>query len=238
MRDAAAQRMLSVWDSGRMRGDALRRTLDLLRLPGAVETSEAAALTVGERDARLLAVYEDLFGGELEALVRCTSCGEELEVRLPVESVRVEAPAWDREWHSLDGEAGAVEFRLANSMDLEAIAAVTGNGLRRLRLLERLVRPPASVEALPEQVIDAVERRMAELDPQSEIRLQLQCDTCGAVFEKLFDIGSFLWAELDGWARRTLRDVHVLARGYGWSEGEVLRLHPLRRQMYVEMLRE
>lgn len=238
MRDASAQRMLSVWDSGRTRGDLLRRTLDLLRLPGPVEIGEIAALPVGERDARLLEVYEDLFGDELEALVRCTSCGEELEVRLPVKSVRVEAPARDREWHTIDSGASAVEFRLPNSIDLAAVAPVTGNSLRRLRLLERLVRQQGKVEEMSEEVAEKIERRMGELDPQAEICLELRCDACGAAFEAVFDVGSFLWAELDHWARRTLRDVHLLARGYGWSEDDVLRLHPWRRQMYVEMLRE
>lgn len=241
MREMPAQEVLGVWDRGRAAGGPVRRTLELLWLAGAAGSpNDPAALPVGERDAQLLAVYEDLFGRELAALVTCTTCGEELEVKVPVESVRTEPPARASEWHRIEGEAGAVEFRLPNSSDLLAVAAVRGVELRRLQLLERLVRreqretePHAS---LTEELAGTIERRMAELDPQAEIWLELRCDVCQTAFSSLFDIGSFLWAELDGWARRTLGEVHLLARGYGWSETSILRLDARRRQMYVEML--
>ena len=43
---------------------------------------------------------------------------------------------------------------------------------------------------------------------------------------------------MHAWARRTLRDVHVLARAYGWREADVLALSPTRRQIYVELSRQ
>lgn len=242
MREASAERMLGVWDRGRAAGEPVRRTLELLRLSGAADPNDLAALIVGERDARLLDVYEDLFGRELAALVTCTTCGEELEVRVPVESVRTQPPARAGEWHRMESEAGAVEFRLPNSLDLLAVARVRDSGPRRSRLLERLVRREKAEAGLPadmaEEFAEQIERRMAELDPQAEIRLELQCDVCQTAFGSLFDIGSFLWAELDGWARRTLGEVHLLARGYGWSEQAILQLHPRRRLMYMEMLNQ
>ena len=50
------------------------------------------------------------------------------------------------------------------------------------------------------------------------------------------DIAGFFWAELDAWARRLLREIHTLARFYGWSEAEILALSPLRRRCYLEMV--
>jgi hypothetical protein len=47
---------------------------------------------------------------------------------------------------------------------------------------------------------------------------------------------SFFWNEIEAWACRVLHDVHTLAGAYGWSEREVLRLSPTRRQMYLEMV--
>lgn len=192
-------------------------------------------LLIGDRDARLLAIYESLFGGELAALVQCTSCGEELEMRLMVADLMMEAPARETAWHTLEHDTGVIAFRLPNSQDLAVVVGVQGDQLRRSRLLERLVQRTEAGE-MPADLVEAIERRMAELDPQADIRLELQCNACAAVFHSLFDIGSFLWAELDSWARRIVREVHLLARTYGWSEDAILRLHPRRRQMYVEML--
>ena len=41
--------------------------------------------------------------------------------------------------------------------------------------------------------------------------------------------------EVEAEAMRLLRDVHVLARQYGWREADIIAMSPLRRQMYVEM---
>ena len=49
-------------------------------------------------------------------------------------------------------------------------------------------------------------------------RLAIECPACGRAADVPFAIATFLWREVDAWARRTLREVHALARAYGWSE--------------------
>ena len=63
---------------------------------------------------------------------------------------------------------------------------------------------------------------MAELDPLADVRLNLHCPDCAQEWEAGFDIVSFIWAELNAWARRLLGEVHELALTYGWSEAEIL----------------
>lgn len=89
---------------------------------------------------------------------------------------------------------------------------------------------------LPADVRAAVVERMAEVDAQAEIALALTCPACGHAWTALFDIAAFLWGELDGWARPTLRDVHALASAYGWSEAAILGLGAQRRQRYLELV--
>jgi hypothetical protein len=48
---------------------------------------------------------------------------------------------------------------------------------------------------------------------------------------------SYLWSELEEWAHRVLVDIHTLAGAYGWSERQILALSPVRRQLYVDMVR-
>jgi len=51
-----------------------------------------------------------------------------------------------------------------------------------------------------------------------------------------FDIASFFWAEICVQAKRLLREVHTLARAYGWREMDILSMSPARRQFYLEMV--
>jgi hypothetical protein len=90
-------------------------------------------------------------------------------------------------------------------------------------------------DRLPHEVVTAVADRMAEADPQADTELRLRCEVCEHGWSALFDIPSFLWTELDAWARRALYDVHTLARAYGWTESDILRLSPRRRQHYLEL---
>lgn len=77
---------------------------------------------------------------------------------------------------------------------------------------------------------------MAEADPQADVELALTCPGCGIAWGVPFDIGMFLWWELDARARRLLQDVSVLASAYGWREADVLALTPRRRQLYLELV--
>ena len=51
-----------------------------------------------------------------------------------------------------------------------------------------------------------------------------------------FDIVSFFWREIEEFAIRTLREIHALARAYGWAEDQILALSPTRRRCYLEMV--
>ena len=84
------------------------------------------------------------------------------------------------------------------------------------------------------EVCDAAEERLAAADPGAELELALACPSCDHRWTQDLDPVAFLWAEIDGWARRLAGEVHVLAAAYGWGEAEILALSPLRRRLYLE----
>ena len=92
------------------------------------------------------------------------------------------------------------------------------------------------VHDLPDSVLEALSHRMEEEDPQADIRMSLNCPHCSHQWEVQFDIETYLWTEINWWAKRILRDVHILASAYGWSEYEILNLSPIRRQAYLNMV--
>jgi hypothetical protein len=79
---------------------------------------------------------------------------------------------------------------------------------------------------------------MAQADPMAEIRVTVNCPACGNESEETLDIVTFLWAEIEGRAKRLLWEIHAIASAYGWTETEILALSDSRRALYVEMVQE
>jgi hypothetical protein len=63
----------------------------------------------------------------------------------------------------------------------------------------------------------------------------LSCPACRCEWQGLFEIATFLWAEVRARARRLLQEVDAIARTYGWSEADILRMTDARRQLYLQM---
>jgi len=243
VRPLSAQELLHVWEEGYDQPPACR-ALFLLRYACPDERTEALAdLPLGLRDARLLTLREWTFGPRLTCLARCPGCHEQLELTFPVEAVRVGAALPANTELELTMQDYHITFRLPNSTDMVALHGLDEGAAARRHLLERCLLGAQykgrkrSVGRLPTKVLDAVIRRMADADPQANTHTALSCPACAHAWQAAFDIGSFFWTEIEGWAYRMLRDVHRLATAYGWREPDILALSPRRRQFYLERVR-
>ena len=235
--------LLSAWEAGRAEPHPVQRALALLgaAFPDASQGA-LAELSIGERDARLLALRERVFGPHLDALVVCPRCGERLELQVNASELKVEQPSDRGGALLLHVDDYEIAFRVPNSVDLAALVDATEIDTARRKLLERVISHATCrgqeivAQELPETVLAAVEQQMAAADPQGEVLLDVSCQSCGNEWQVLFDVVSFLCSEVDAWAVRLLREVHSLARAYGWREAEILAMSPWRRQCYLEML--
>ncbi len=246
-RPLSAQEMLVIWERG-LHQHPVERALTMLSVALPEFALDALlALTIGRRDAYLLTLHEITFGARLESVVECPACQERLEFTLNVADIRT-APEREVGNTGETGEQQAtidgyeMSFRLPNSRDLITIARLLDVGQARSTLVQRCLieakrdGESVAVADLPEPVIAGLAEQMARLDPQAEVQLNLACPACGHRWSLLFDIVSFLWAEIGGQARRLLRDVHTLARAYGWREADILSMSAVRRQYYLEMV--
>jgi hypothetical protein len=151
-----------------------------------------------------------------------------------------------------------LRFRLPNSIDLAQIARCGDVDAARNVLVQRCIvhaailadksamgainRPlhldvaGASLVDLPETVIAALAEYMTQYDPQADVQLSLSCPACGQSWTVMFDVVSFFWSEICVQAKRLLREVHTLARAYGWREADILSMSTARRQFYLEMV--
>jgi hypothetical protein len=84
--------------------------------------------------------------------------------------------------------------------------------------------------------LEAVVDQMGKADPHGDLQIDISCPLCHQENQLSFDIASFLWIEVEALARRLLEEVHILASAYCWSEGEILAMSSMRRQIYLNLV--
>ncbi|WP_406835067.1 hypothetical protein ACICHK_01080 [Streptomyces sp. AHU1] len=262
MERTGAADLLAAWEAGLTAGHFGRALLLHTVARPTADPEELLSVPVGRRDADLFALRRVLFGDTLEVRVECGDCSEAMEFDFDPDELTeggragrgAEAAAasdggagGDGDGLRVEEDGWAVTFRLPTAGDLAAVAAERPGDAVRARsvLLARCAvaaerdGTPVAVGELPGLLPERVQRRMAEVaaaaDPCADVTLNVACPACGHATRAELDIASYLWTELDAWARGTLLDVHLLATAYGWSEQEILALSPLRRRYYLEL---
>lgn len=245
MHTLAESDLVQIWEAG-LRQHLLDRALTVLMaaFPGTSRDS-LALLSIGQRDACLLAVRQRLFGPLLLGLTVCPACSEQIEFSLDVAQMPIPShisPEFPVSLQALAFADGTIQFRLPNSQDLAAIVScrdtITARNILARRCIVQYVQDGVVVPAenLSETLIVTLAAEIEQRDPLAEISINLNCSACQHGWQMPFDIVSFFWIEISAFARRLLRDVHTLARAYGWREADILAMGPVRRQLYLEMV--
>ncbi|HEY2069707.1 MAG TPA: hypothetical protein VGG48_09160 [Rhizomicrobium sp.] len=234
MQAPSATEALAVWERGAGHG-AAERGLALLGLAYTGAAREALAdLPLGTRDGALLDLREAMFGPRMESCANCPACGEMMEMGFSTRDLH--APPPDDTALTLEADGYALRLRRLTTRDLLSLERGDVESARRDLVSRCLVSSANGGSVLPAPVVDAAAEALSRSDPQADIQLSITCASCGHAWRAPFDILSYLWTELDSWAQRILREVHVLARAYGWHESDILALSPARRRAYLEMV--
>lgn len=234
--------LLEAWEAGHAQGpQQWAVTLLALAEPGHEEDA-LAQFSIGRRDASLAAWRCALFGRALSVVEPCTRCGEVLEVKVDVAELMPPVPPPTDAEFTLCAGGCDLRFRLPNSLDLAAASRCAHVDEAEAMLVERCVidarRCDESINcaALPAEVVERLSERMAQLDPDADRQMRWRCVKCDQAVSVVFDIVSILWFELNAWAVRLLREIHLLASAYGWAESEIVSMHAARRRRYLGML--
>lgn len=244
MSSLTAKDAIRVWELGHKQRPAERAVTILSAAFPDEDREELGRLTLGQCNARLLEVRERLFGEHLNGFWECPNCGERLEFTLSSialnHAARDEAPGPEFE---LESDGYNLRFRPLEIADLDAVVSA-GSEVDTARhwLVECCVlearhgdRAIAAAD-LPETVIADLAASLAECDAGAEILLDLVCPACENTQQLPFDIASFFYKEISWQAQNLMREVHSLARAYGWHEAEILSMSARRRQFYLEMV--
>jgi hypothetical protein len=237
--------LLQVWERGQHQLHVEKALTLLAAAHSDVSPTALATLTIGQRDARLIALRERLFGNQLTSLTDCPGCGERLELSFNTLDIQTAREGEPDATLSLTRSGYELKLRLPNSLDLLAVSSCASVAEMRAKLLERCVsritnqgrsESDESLKELPSEIAQLAIEQIGDADPQGDIEINLFCPFCAHRWQTNFDIVSYLWAELHAWAARLLREVHLLASTYGWRESDILSMGPWRRHCYLELL--
>lgn len=192
------------------------------------------AQPLGVRIAALLRLLQCSLGGEsLDLAIRCgqADCGEGFEISLPYAALQ--PPLTRAVACELPGRR-EVNLRLATGDDLRRwreAGAESGEAALGLMIRSLLVSGEAGVDDEP-ALADAI----AAHDPLVDFHVSCRCPGCGAEQALAIDLEAQALSRFAALQRVLLREVHLFASHYGWTEPEVLAVPAQRRARYREWI--
>jgi len=245
MHPISAEQLLLIWQQVHSYSMLPKTLLLLEMITPEFEPVDVGLLSIGQRDTRLLQLRNYLFGSTLHNTTICPECNTKMEWDMDLQDLiiqEVDNSEFPSE-HTIEVDDFKIRFRLPNSKDILKILSEDNNKSKSNSLLINCILEIKSinstnkVKSISEKIIKTLAKKIAELDPAADIRMNITCPSCENKWEAVFDIMSYLWSEIDNWVQKTLQEVYILASAFGWSEKDILNMNAERRQIYIGMIR-
>jgi hypothetical protein len=222
------------------------RVLAFLERVASFKEGESATLlrklSIGDRVALMLHVRRLELGDNLDCTVCCPNCGNAMSIVLSVPKLldmTHPAPCAD---YSLVAGGFYLQVKPLTAQDQDLILNAKEGDDDDDHVIQRMARScilnsdiPLP-EKLSNEVIDALGKRLEQIDPLSDIMLDFSCLECTDKLHISFNVEDFILQEL-GISRRDIEsEVHWLALHYHWSENEILSLPMQRRRKYISLI--
>lgn len=229
MASLSAARLLALWEPSSA-APAHQRLEPLVAALFAGEAVERD--TLGGRNRRLLALHADLNDAPIEARLRCGRCGTDNAFAVPAAEI-LACPVPDPAARAIVRSGNRrLAFRLPRMEDLKAAAGDPDDALALIVARCRI----GGTGSVPAAVVARLAARFEALDPAARILVDLACAECAAPLRASVDLAEFVAADIDRLIDRLQREIHVIARAYGWTESEILAVPAGRRRRYVAMI--
>lgn len=228
--------------------DLLNRCIT--RMDGVQEVTPeiVGRLTVGDREALLLHLRRLTSGERMLCILNCpqANCNELMDIELSVSDLlqptyQKPEPVYVNTVESADRKF-RVRFRLPTGIDQEAAAlkastdVQAGGELLLRRCVETVFDDEDNEAEWSPEILNDIQVKMARLDPQAELILNLTCPICEESFSTLFDTGAYLLQEITSTSDDLYDQIHLLALHYHWSESEILNMNISKRHRYLNLL--
>ncbi|RYG88617.1 MAG: hypothetical protein EON59_03930 [Alphaproteobacteria bacterium] len=188
----------------------------------------AAELPLTDYECALAALRQEQIGDTVSTAPACPHCDERMELSFSIDAllhdvVQAVAPV-------PRGSPASQDFRLPTAGDA---AACENDPEGPARMLAACI--PRGLSAPRQRKAEAA---LEQGSPLLSRPIEAPCAACGESITAHFHLPGFVMTELTWRTRSVFDEVHLLARGYGWSESQILDLPRNRRRRYATLLRE
>jgi hypothetical protein len=224
------QQILTLWERGVGMGRWEREDALLV-------ADGAAPQALGQRNATLLRLRSALFERAWPLISRCPACGADCEFTVDSLALaeQLDALAAPEQHAVVDCAGQPVELRAPTAADLRAVSLLPAKSAAR-SLLARCAEGGAPSGDLDDQALAELSSHLEQLDPGALVSFALHCPACDHDWSSDINVAEALWSEVQRAAEHSLLEIDALARAYGWTEHEVLRLSPTRRVAYLQLV--
>jgi hypothetical protein len=216
-------------------------------------------LLIGDRDYLTLKLRQITFGNRIEAILICPNpeCSEKFDIdfnlgNVPIKKGDISSQVFTTRvpasGNKKKSKYSHVEFRLPNGGDQELLSPVflDDNSEVEDLLLARCInridgkkkKDGSIIEKLSPIARESIAKKMEEIAPQVDLKIDVKCPECGNEFSFDFNIAQFFLDEIKLNLNQLYREVHFLAFYYKWSESEILSMTRRKRRKYIELLSE
>ena len=266
LREPCARDELACADTRPVTASYLLERLLLKSSSATISPDSVWTMTLSDRDRLIAALHQHCFGDSIQAVVTCASCQQRFELGFSLQDLLDEMGRRTREAHRRLCEQGKLEGERALSKvtgDGEVAAQwsalyALGDGLRfrapatgderdlseqvdprQSWIIERCLvgeAEPGVGHKLEQAQVQALEQALDQLAPILSVELSAECRECHATQTAHFDMAGYFLEALVRERPLVVREIHCLARAYGWNHSEILGLPRSLRQAYVALI--
>jgi len=217
----------------------LARVVEFNNTPSNLDTLQIIRqLPVGDRIALILHLRKVTFGAILHCTIQCPSCTDKLSTDIAIDSILQPPKNNPQPTYPLIFEKHQLTIRPINGSDLEDLAL----NQNMPNLPEKLLRAciissnPPLPEKLSNKFQEQLGTKLAQIDQQADLTLNINCFSCNKSFQTLLDIEDFFFQEITARYTQLEQEIHWIALHYHWNEKDILALPTSKRKRYVELI--
>lgn len=202
-------------------------------------------MSIGDRVALMLQMRSMALGDTMQCIICCDLCKKNMSIDLSINTLLHQASILSKKCKDevccIGVEGYELKIMPLTGSDQDMLSAKSTT-VEKENLKQSLAKScikesnPRLPDIIPENLLYAVELKLSEIDPLSDIVLEVHCPSCGDAFSAPFWPEEFILQEVGTFNQQLEQEVHWLAFHYHWSEKEILALPMKKRRKYIELI--
>ena len=203
------------------------------------------SLTIGDRVCLLLNLQKITFGNILSCVTKCNFCSDQASFDFNIDDLlNLNLNTKHEDNYPVKTKNFSLNIRPLTVLDQQLLLSASSHGNIKKNSTNQLMKScivssvPSLPETFPEEIVDAINIKLNEIDPMANIILDLACPECKKSLQIPFDVEDFILRQIRSQTSSLEKEIHWLALNYKWSENDILNLPIQKRHRYIQLIND